>query len=477
LHTILELSDALQARRVSALELTRGCLARIEKLNPVLNAFITVTAEPALAQARRADQEIARGNWRGPLHGIPLGLKDLIDTAGIPTTAASLVYKYRIPMQSAPVAQALEEAGAILLGKHNLHEFAYGGSSMVSAFGAVHNPWDPAHIAGGSSGGSAAAVASGLGYAAIGTDTAGSIREPAALCGLVGLKPTYGRVSAAGVIPLSRSLDHVGPITTRVLDAALLLQVLCRTSAGGADQAAPWPEDFLAQVQQSPRALRGGIPRSFFFDELDSGVATAIEQALGVVRTLVADLREVALEPDTDRTLQALESYRVHRDTVQASPDLYQPETLRRIRSGENITPADYQEALARLQAARQNIGRWFADMDFLITPTTPIPAPAIAELKEHPENLRPRELLLLRNTRPFNVWGLPAVSVPCGFSERGLPIGLQIAGPPGREDLVLRLAHAYERATVWHRRRPALRLDGTRTLGTAGVEQPGASG
>jgi aspartyl-tRNA(Asn)/glutamyl-tRNA(Gln) amidotransferase subunit A len=280
------------------------------------------------------------------------------------------------------------------------------------------------------------------------------------LCGLVGLKPTYGRVSAAGVIPLSRSLDHVGPITTRVLDAALLLQVLCRTSAGGADQAAPWPEDFLAQVEQSPRALRGGIPRSFFFDELDSGVAAAIEQALGVVRTLVADLREVALEPDTDRTLQALESYRVHRDTVEASPDLYQPETLRRIRSGENITPADYQQALARLQAARQNIGRWFADMDFLITPTTPIPAPAIAELKEHPENLRPRELLLLRNTRPFNVWGLPAVSVPCGFSERGLPIGLQIAGPPGREDLVLRLAHAYEQATVWHRRRPALRLD-----------------
>jgi aspartyl-tRNA(Asn)/glutamyl-tRNA(Gln) amidotransferase subunit A len=229
-HSILQTSELLRQGSVSPVELTTACLARIEILNPRLNAFITVTAESALAQARQAEAEIRRGDWRGPLHGIPLALKDLIDTSGVRTTAASFVFKDRIPRDDAEVVCRLKAAGAVLLGKQNLHEFAYGGSSMISAFGEVRNAWNPEHIPGGSSGGSATAVAAGLGYGAIGTDTAGSVREPAALCGVVGLKPTYGRVSTRGVIPLSVSLDHVGPIGRTVADVAVISPQLPATT-------------------------------------------------------------------------------------------------------------------------------------------------------------------------------------------------------------------------------------------------------
>jgi len=226
LTSIVETSELLRKRELSPVELTKQCLERIEKLNPTLNAFITVTSQSALEQARTAEKEMLQGHWRGPLHGIPLALKDLIDTAGVRTTAASALFKDRIPAEDAEVVRRLKNAGAVLLGKNNLHEFAYGGSSMISYYGQVHNPWDPACIAGGSSGGSAASVAAGLVYGAIGTDTAGSVREPGALCGIVGLKPTYGRVSARGVIPLSLSLDHIGPIARTVSDAAVMLQAV-----------------------------------------------------------------------------------------------------------------------------------------------------------------------------------------------------------------------------------------------------------
>jgi aspartyl-tRNA(Asn)/glutamyl-tRNA(Gln) amidotransferase subunit A len=450
MQTILELGEALRAKTISPVELTRTCLTRIEQLNPSLNAFITVTAELALEQARRAEEEILRGDWRGPLHGIPVGLKDLVDTAGIPTTAASELYKYRIPTQNADVAGKLEQAGAVLLGKHNLHEFAYGGSSMISCFGEVHNPWAPAHISGGSSGGSAAAVAAGLGHAAIGTDTAGSIREPAALCGVVGLKPTYGRVSARGVIPLSESLDHVGPITRTVADAALLLQAMAE--GGDRDLSRSGTMEFL---HRKPSRLRWGVPHTYFYDDLDTEVARAINEALKVVQTLASEVHEITLIPDTDRTVQAAEAYAFHAESVAKTPQLYQPETLRRIKTGEKIGQDEYTLRRAQLDAARAQIGEIFDTIDVFVTPTTPIPAPSIAELKERPELLRPRELVLLRNTRPFNVWGIPAISVPCGFTNAGLPIGLQIAGPAGRDDLVLQIAHAYEQATEWHKRTP----------------------
>ena len=438
---IVELGEAVRLRKISPVELTRACLQRIKASNPSLNAFITVMAESALGQARTAEKEILAGNWRGPLHGIPIGLKDLIDTAGVRTTAASELYKHRIPIQSADVVLRLEEAGAVLLGKHNLHEFAYGGSSMISAFGEVHNPRTTAHIAGGSSGGSAAAVAAGLGYGAIGTDTAGSIREPAALCGVVGLKPTYGRVSTRGVIPLSESLDHVGPLAANVVDVTVLFRAI---ASGEGIPAANFLETWKSRAK-----LRVGVPRSFFYEELDPEVEASVNKALAILERLASDLREISLVPDNDRTVQAAEAYAFHALSVAKTPELYQPETLRRIRTGEKITAEEYERKRAELKATREKIRGLFETVDLIVTPTTPILAPTIAELKGNPELLRPRELMLLRNTRPFNVWGVPAISIPCGFAKAGLPIGLQIAGPPGRENMLLEFACACESAMV----------------------------
>jgi len=457
LTSIVETTELLRKRELSPVELTKNCLAQIEKLNPTLNAFITVTAESALTQARTAEAEILRGHWRGPLHGIPLALKDLIDTAGIRTTAASALFKDRVPTDDAEVVRRLKEAGAVLLGKQNLHEFAYGGSSMISYYGEVHNPWDPGRIAGGSSGGSAASVAAGLGYGAIGTDTAGSVREPAALCGVVGLKPTYGRVSVRGVIPLSLSLDHIGPVARTVSDAAVMLQVIASHDASDPNSADMPVPDYVAGLRDGVKHLRIGVPRKFFYENLDPEIASAVEQAIGVLRTLGCNLSEIEIEVPTDRTLQTAEAYAYHAEFASRSPELYQPETLRRIRRGEEISAAEVEQSRRELKQIRSETHKIFEGVDVLVTPTAPVPAAAINELKQNPELLRPYELLLLRNTRPVNVWGLPAISVPCGFTTAGLPIGLQIIGPQWREDTVLQVAYAYEQATDWHKRSPRL--------------------
>jgi len=449
LETIVALAPRLRRKEVSPVELTHDCLDRIEKLNPTLNAFITVTAESALAEARAAEVEISRGEWRGPLHGIPVAIKDLIDTAGVRTTAASGLYQNRIPTEDAEVVRRLRLAGAVILGKNNLHEFAYGGSSLVSFFGDVHNPQNPRHIAGGSSGGSAAAVAAGLCYAAIGTDTAGSIREPAALCGCVGIKPTYGRVSARGVIPLSWSLDHVGPMAASVGDVAVVLQAIAGYDSQDICSADVPMSDYVSGIRDGAKTLRVGVPRTYFYDNLDDEVRAAVEQALAVIGELVARVREVQIEVSSDRTVQAAESFAYHADHVARAPELYQPETLQRIRSGANISAGEFIQRRRELDMERGRAHEMFADVDLLVTPTMPIPAPAIADLKKDPAALRPAELALLRNTRPFNVWGLPAISVPCGVTKSGLPIGLQIAGPHWREDVVLRLAFAYEQAAL----------------------------
>jgi aspartyl-tRNA(Asn)/glutamyl-tRNA(Gln) amidotransferase subunit A len=455
-QSIQQIGELLRRGSISPVELTSGCLARIEKLNPRLNAFITVTSESALAQARQAEAEIRRGDWRGPLHGIPLALKDLIDTAGVRTTAASALFKDRSPQEDADVVRRLKAAGAVLLGKQNLHEFAYGGSSMVSYFGEVRNAWNPEHIAGGSSGGSATAVAAGLCYGAIGTDTAGSIREPAALCGVVGLKPTYGRVSAGGVIPLSTSLDHVGPIARTVADAAVIFQAIAGFDEKDKATADVPVEDYVAALGEALRPVRIGVPRGLFFDDLNAEVASAINHALTGLASLGAELRDIERTDSTDRTLQSAEAWAFHAEYVARTPELYQPETLRRIRTGENVSHEEVLKCRRELECVRRDIAATFLDLDVLVTPTTPIPAPTIAELKQNPDLLRPRELLLLRNTRPANVWGLPAISIPCGFTAAGLPIGLQIIGPHCGEAKVLQLAQAYEQATAWHKREPS---------------------
>lgn len=450
LSSILQFAELLRCKTISPVELARHYLGEIERLNPAINAFITVTAESALAQARQAETEIMRGDWRGPLHGIPMGLKDLIDTAGIRTTAASQLFKDRIPTEDAEVVKRLKAAGAILVGKQNLHEFAYGGSSLVSYFGEARNAWNPLHIAGGSSGGSATAVAAGMCLAAIGTDTAGSIREPAALCGVVGLKPTYDAVSVEGVMPLSPSLDHVGPIATTVADCALLLGVIT-----GSEAKTRRKPGNLENIASGADRLRVGVLRAFFSEQLDPEVAAAFEQAATVLSTIAGELHDLDLIVPTDRSLQIAESYASHVEFVRRSPELYQPETVRRIRSGENIGSDEILEQRRELERERQRIGEIFDQVDLLVAPTTPVPAPAIEELKLNPDQLRPREIVLLRNTRPFNVWGLPAISVPCGFTQSGLPIGLQIAGPPHGEQSVFQLARAYEAATTWHMKRP----------------------
>lgn len=433
-RTISEVSEFVRNGKISPIELARECLQKIDALNSELNAFITVTAESALREAAEAEGEIRAGNWRGPLHGIPIGLKDLIDTAGVRTTAASRVFETRVPLQNATVVENLRKAGAVLVGKQNLHEFAYGGSSVISAFGIPRNPIDSNCIAGGSSGGSAAAVASGMCYAAIGTDTAGSVREPAALCGLIGLKPTYGLIPIEGIIPLSPSLDHAGPITRSVRDAAILLDALTGTD---------WRNSESSDLEHGK--WRVGIPRQFFFEDLHPDVASTVEAAIDELELMGCVVAEVEIRVDTDRTLQAAEAYAVHRERLADSAHLYDPETLRRIRTGENISDEQYRAALRELGNIRREVGAIFDSVDVLVTPTTPIPAPRLSDLTANLDQLRPTELVLLRNTRPANVWGTPAISVPCGKTSEGLPIGLQIIGPMGHDARVLQVAGAFE--------------------------------
>jgi aspartyl-tRNA(Asn)/glutamyl-tRNA(Gln) amidotransferase subunit A len=452
--SIVEVGRQLRRKSISPVELTEECLARIEKFNPLLNAFITVTSESALAEARAAEAEIQRGLWRGPLHGIPIGLKDIIDTRGVRTTAASALFKDRVPADDAELVRKLRAAGAIFLGKQNLHEFAYGASSIVSHFGEARNPWNTAYITGGSSGGSAAAVAAGLCYAAIGTDTAGSIREPGALCGVVGFKPTYGGVSMRGVIPLSWSLDHAGPLTTSVADAGAVFDVIAH-EGGELAPGVMLPSEL--RVPSDARQLRAAVPRAYFFDDLDPEVSTAVDQALSILKTLVKEIREVTLPVNADRSLQAAEAYAYHAAWVFENPGLYDPETLRRIRTGEKFTLEDRLCFARELAQQRHEIRTVFEQAEVLITPTVPIPPPVIRSLRQNSQALRPTELFLLRNTRPFNVWGLPAISIPCGFTKTGLPIGLQIAGPHWGEQAVIDLAHAYEQATEWHHLKPTM--------------------
>ena len=453
--SIREVSNLVRKKRVSPVELTSACLARINQANSVLNAFITVTAESALAQAREAEVEVMRGKWRGPLHGIPIALKDLFDTAGVRTTAGSGVFKDRIPTEDAEVVRRLKGAGAVLLGKTNMQEFAYGGSSIISYFGAVHNPWELNHIAGGSSGGSAAAVAAGLCYGALGSDTAASVRVPAAHCGLAGLKPTYGLVSIRGVIPLSWSLDHVGPLARTVADTALLLQVIAGYDLQDTTSEEMKVPDDAEALHASVTSLRIGVPREFFFAGLDPEIDTATKDALSVMAKLTAGLRDTALEADKMESLRnvvrAAEAYTYHQEFVAKTPELYQPATLERISLGADVTMPAYIRARRELAQLRRTAGKLFESVDALVTPTLRIPPLAISDPRA--DDIPP----IVHNTSPFNVYGWPAISVTCGFTREGLPIGLQIIGPSGGDAVVLRLAHAYEQATDWHKRRPRL--------------------
>ena len=456
--SLAEVSSQLQSGKATSEALTRACLARIAVYQPKLNAFISVLGERALAQAKALDAERKAGKVRGPLHGIPIALKDNIDTAGIRTTAASAVFDDRVPTDDAEVTRRLAAAGAVLIGKTNLHEFAAGGTSATSYFGPVRNPWALDRNPGGSSGGSAAAVAAALCYAALGTDTGGSIRTPSSNCGTVGIKPTYGLVSIRGIIPLTFSLDHCGPITRTVRDAALVLQALAGYDTLDIASVAHPAEDYVAALDQPVRALRVGVPRAPFFDLLDADVEAAVATAIAVIAKMTAGVRDCTLPPVADIVLTG-EMGAYHLDYFAQMPGRYMLPTRRSLNAAKDFRASEYVRGKWKLELLRRTIDDAFADVDLVVLPTrkrTPrtLDAAMAREQADVPRNPE------LENTNAFNAYGIPAISVPCGFSADGLPIGLMIAGPRFSEGRVLALAQAFEKATDWHTRRPPLRPD-----------------
>jgi aspartyl-tRNA(Asn)/glutamyl-tRNA(Gln) amidotransferase subunit A len=453
--SIAEAGRRIAARDLSPVELTTAYLERIESVDGKLNSYITVTAEQALARARTLEAELARGRNRGPLHGIPIGLKDNIDTAGILTTAASAVYAERVPAENAECVRKLEQAGAVFLGKLNMHEFAYGGTSAVTHYGPVHNPWNLAHHPGGSSGGSAAAVAARLCAAALGTDTAASVRYPAACCGVAGLKATHGLASIRGIVPLSEMHDHVGPLARSVADCALVMTALAGFDALDPVSIRTEREDYHAAIGRDVRRLRIGIPRAPFFEQLDPEIDAAVNSAIEVLVGLTSPTRDVPIStPDTYGLLDA-ETYAYHAPLLAdaAKRALYQPLTLERVQGGSRVTSQVYIEQRRQMQIARNTVDSLFEDVDILVAPTCMALPATIEAVLENPA----AEGSLIRNTLPFNVLGIPAISVPCGFTRAGLPIGMQIIGPRLGEARVLALAHAYEQGSEWQRREPPL--------------------
>ena len=459
--SIDQASVRLRASSLSSRRLTEACLARIGIYEPKLNAFITVLQEAALARAAAMDAELAAGHWRGPLHGIPLALKDLIDTAGTKTTGGSSLFADRIPTEDATVVTRLKAAGAVILGKTNLFEFG----SQTSYFGLSRNPWDLTRTTGGSSSGNGAAVSAALCYGALGSDTGGSVRIPASYCGLVGLKATYGLVPLRGILPCVVSLDHCGPMTRTVTDAALLLNQIAGYDPLDFTSGEHPREDYVAALRQPVAGLRLGLPASFF-DQLDPEVAAAVAEALGVLRRMTRGTKEVEL-PATAATGMdgggvgiGAEFYAFQEEYFRKNPGGYMPPERRRIEawaSAHGGYASDYARGLWALQRLRRTIDQTFADVDLLVLPTQRILPPTNADYLRDVYDATPRPAPVTSNCPPFNIYGIPALSLTCGFSRNGLPIGLMIAGPRFAEGRVLALARAYEQATPWRLRRPPL--------------------
>ncbi len=436
---------ALRRREVSATELTEAALARIAERNPLINAYITVTAEAARDAARRADGELRAGVDRGPLHGIPVGVKDLFDVAGVPTTAGSPLFQDRVPSEDATAVARLRAAGAVLTGKHNTHELAYGTTTINPYTGAARNPRDPARITGGSSGGSAAAVADGMCFGALGTDSGGSIRGPAALCGVVGLKSTYGRVSLAGVVPLSWSVDHAGPLARTVEDVALLLTAIAgHDPRDPASAAVPVP-DFCAELGRGVQGLRLGLLRAPQSERAAPEVRAAVERAARRLADAGAEVVEVeaSLLAEADAisfTVMGAEAAAYHLERLRVQPDRFGADVFERLAAGAVLPAVDYVQAQRARSRLIAQVEAWFTRVDAVLLPAAARTAPEIGpdaarQMRAYPS---PR--------RPFNLTGHPAVSVPCGVDAHGLPIGLQVVGRYWDEATVLRVAAAWER-------------------------------
>lgn len=516
--TLNQAAAGIRAKKISPIELTEACLDSVKTWNPKINAWITVMREKALAQAKVLAEEQAAGRFRSPLHGIPIGIKDTIDTAGVRTTAASAVYEYRFPSEDAEVVRRLKAAGAVLIGKTNMQEFDAGPSSAVSYWGPVRNPWNLERIAGGPSGGSAAAVAMANCFAALGTDSGGGIRIPSSDCGVTGLKPTYGRVSLRGIVPFAWSLDHCGPIARTVEDAALVLQQIAGYDNLDIDSVDKPVPDYAAALSAVVSQFRIGIAPQFF-DHLDDEIARAVEDALGVLNKLTKGSREVGL-PSLLHAGVSAEIATYHDNLRGVNGGGYEPATARVFPgSQDNSRAVDYIRGWRELTLVRRTVDEEVfqkQEVNVLVAPSVRhVPAPIEEILNPGGSGGaggrggagggtgsagangaagggtgggggrgggggegagRPRNTIdAEENTRPFNGYGLPAVSIPCGFTKEGLPIGLQIAGPLFGESAVLALAHAYQQETDWHKRRPTLQPDAkVPVLSKAASEQTG---
>ena len=457
------LGPMVKSGEISPVEIIEAHLSRIRATEPVLNSFITLLPEQALAAARQAERDIRDGRYRGPLHGIPVGLKDLFNTGGVRTTSGSRIYDTFVPSEDCTVAARFRDAGAILIGKLNMHQFAYGPTGENPDYGHMHNPWNPELVSGGSSGGSGSAAAAGQCTITTGSDTGGSIRIPAALCGIVGLKPTYGRVSRHGLTPLAWSMDHPGPMVRTVEDAAITMNVI--SGHDPRDVACvdlPVP-DYTAALTGDIRGLRIGTPRQFFDAPLDPEVRQRVNDALGHLESLGAEVQEVDFPEFNDAaaistTMLMAEASACFRDLLASDGEqLYEPVRLR-LEAGLFISAADYLRAQQGRAAFDRAARRLLQDVDLLAGPSEPVTAPPLLQQQVLAGE---REIgtvaALTQYTRPYNITGFPAISVPCGFSAEGMPIGLQLAGRPFDEETVLRAAHAYEQSTEWHSRRPPL--------------------
>jgi aspartyl-tRNA(Asn)/glutamyl-tRNA(Gln) amidotransferase subunit A len=440
--TLASAASLIRSREISPIELVQATLERIEALNEKMRAFITVTADQALERARAAERDILGGH-RPPLQGIPVSLKDLFDTKGIRTTAGSKVFASRVPNEDAVVVKKLQEAGAVIVGKTNMHEFAFGTTTVNPHYGTALNPWNPAHISGGSSGGSASSLVMSMGLGSMGSDTGGSIRIPAAMCGIVGLKPTHGRVSLQGAIPLSWTFDHAGPMARTVEDVAILFKAVTG-------------HDCLEQLTGDIKGLSVGVPLTYFYERFDAQVENALRLSLKALEKLGAELVEVDLPsaPEQRRIFDHIvgpEAYVYHEPFLKEHAELYGTDVRNRIEPGATMHSTDYVRAMRSQMVMKQECDQIFETADVVVTPTLPIPAPRIDALhKPWGTDSETAIASLTRFTRPFNIVGLPTVSIPCGFTTDGLPIGMQITGRLFDEDTVLRVAHAYEQDAKW---------------------------
>ncbi len=459
------LARMIVRKELSPVEVVRAYLERIAARDATLRSYVAVCEESAMSTAREAESALMAGRVSGPLHGVPIALKDLFDTAGVPTTGGSKILADRVPERDATVVRRLREAGAIVLGKLHMVEFAYGPEGLNAHHGAPRNPWDAAiaRMPGGSSSGSGVAVAAGLAVAALGSDTGGSIRIPASLCGITGLKPTYGRVSRGGVLPLAWSMDHVGPMTRSAADAALMLGAMAGYDPGDASTSVLPVPDYVAALTSDVKGLRVGLLRAFFLDAATPDVRGAVERAAVTLAGAGAIVDEVTLPSVVHvaaaaYAVVASEALAYHTPWLKTRPADYDPEVRQRLQLGAFVTGADYVRAQQVRALVRDDIDAALAHRDVLLAPATPLTAPRVDErqttLGDGPADVRGA---LIRLTRPFNVSGHPTCALPCGFSGDGLPIGMQLVGRPFDEATVLRAADAYQRLTDWHTRRPVL--------------------